>query len=56
MVLQRAPQRAIVWGFGDSSTLTTLTINDRVYTTMSSSEIANKQGESIWSVTLRSCF
>jgi sialate O-acetylesterase len=52
MVLQRAPQRSIVWGFGDPSTLTTLTINDRIYTTMSRSEIANEQGESIWSVTL----
>jgi sialate O-acetylesterase len=52
MVLQRAPQRAIVWGFGDPSTLTTLQINDQIYTTISSSEVANAQGESIWSVTL----
>jgi sialate O-acetylesterase len=52
MVLQRAPQRSIVWGFGDPSTLTTLTISDQMYTTMSRSEIANQQGESIWSVTL----
>jgi sialate O-acetylesterase len=52
MVLQRAPQRAIVWGFGDASTLTTLRINDQIYTTMSNSESANAQGESIWSVTL----
>jgi sialate O-acetylesterase len=52
MVLQRAPQRSIVWGFGDPSTLTTLTINDQIYITMSRSEIANEQGESIWSVTL----
>jgi sialate O-acetylesterase len=52
MVLQRAPQRSIVWGFGDRSTLITLTINNQIYTTMSSSEIANEQGESIWSVTL----
>jgi hypothetical protein len=29
MVLQRAPQRAIVWGYGDASTLITLTINDQ---------------------------
>jgi sialate O-acetylesterase len=52
MVLQRAPQRAIVWGFGDASTLTTLKINDKIYTTISHSQSANEQGESIWSVTL----
>jgi sialate O-acetylesterase len=52
MVLQRAPQRAIVWGFGGASKLTTLRINDKIYTTMSHSESANEQGESIWSVTL----
>jgi len=52
MVLQRAPQRAIVWGFGDSNTLTTLTIDGRTYTTISESEIKNGQNESIWSVTL----
>jgi sialate O-acetylesterase len=52
MVLQRAPQRAIVWGYGDASTLTTLTINDKTYTTISRSESANALNESIWSVTL----
>jgi sialate O-acetylesterase len=52
MVLQRAPQRAIVWGFSDPSILTTLTINDKVYTTISQTEIVNEKGESIWSVTL----
>jgi sialate O-acetylesterase len=52
MVLQRAPQRAIVWGFGVASTLTILTMNDKIYTTMSRSEPANAQNESIWSVTL----
>ncbi len=52
MVLQRAPQRAIVWGFGDASTLTTLAMNDKIYTTMSRPEAANAQNESIWSVTL----
>jgi sialate O-acetylesterase len=52
MVLQRAPQKAIVWGFGDPSTLTTLTINGQTYTTNSHSEAANAQNESIWSVTL----
>jgi sialate O-acetylesterase len=52
MVLQRAPQRAIVWGFGDPSTLTILRMNDKIYTTMSHIELANAQNESIWSVTL----
>jgi sialate O-acetylesterase len=52
MVLQRAPQRAIVWGFGDPSTLTILRMNDKIYTTMSHIESANAQNESIWSVTL----
>ncbi len=52
MVLQKAPQRAIVWGFGVPSTLTTLRMNDKIYTTMSLSEAVNAQNESIWSVTL----
>ena len=53
MVLQRSPQRAIVWGFGDANTLTILQMNDQIYTTISHhSEVANEQGESIWSVTL----
>jgi sialate O-acetylesterase len=52
MVLQRAPQKAIVWGFGDPSTVTTLTMNHKIYTTISRSELANTQNESIWSVTL----
>ena len=52
MVLQRAPQKAIVWGFGDASKLTTLRMNNKIYTTMSRSEPANTIGESIWSVTL----
>ena len=52
MVLQRAPQKAVVWGFGDASTLTTLTMNNKIYTTVSRSEPANEIGESIWSVTL----
>jgi sialate O-acetylesterase len=52
MVLQRAPQRAIIWGFGDPSTLTTLRMNDKIYTTISHAESANAQNESIWSVTL----
>ena len=52
MVLQRAPQRAVVWGYGDASTLTTLRMDGKVYTTISNAEPANEWGESIWSVTL----
>jgi sialate O-acetylesterase len=52
MVLQRAPQRAVVWGFGDPSTSTILTMDNKVYTTISRAEPANAEGESIWSVTL----
>jgi sialate O-acetylesterase len=52
MVLQRAPQRAIVWGYSDASTLTILRMNGKVYTAKSGSEPANELGESIWSVTL----
>jgi sialate O-acetylesterase len=52
MVLQRAPQKAVVWGYGDASKLTTLRINDKIYTTISRPEPANELGESIWSVTL----
>ena len=51
MVLQRAPQRAIVWGYGDPSTVTSLILNDRIYTTISETS-TNAQNESIWSVTL----
>jgi hypothetical protein len=50
-VLQRASVRFVVWGFGDPSKLTTLTMNRRTYTTMSRSESANAQNENIWSVT-----
>lgn len=52
MVLQRAPQRAIVWGFGEQSTITTLTIDDKTYTTISGSESVNEQNDAIWSVSL----
>jgi sialate O-acetylesterase len=52
MVLQRAPHKAIVWGFGDPSTLTILTMNGKIYKTISRAEPANAQNESIWSVTL----
>jgi len=46
MVLQRAPQRAIVWGYADSSNASiTLRMNNQIHTTVSLSE-------SIWSVTL----
>ena len=52
MVLQRAPHRAIVWGFGDAGQKTTLTIGDRTYTTISETRPANALGETIWTVTL----
>jgi sialate O-acetylesterase len=52
MVLQRAPQKAVVWGFGDSSELITLRINNQIYTTISRRESENDFAESIWSVTL----
>jgi sialate O-acetylesterase len=52
MVLQRAPQRAVIWGFIDPNTVTILRMDDKVYTTVSSSELANELGESIWSFTL----
>jgi sialate O-acetylesterase len=52
MVLQRAPQRAIVWGFGDPGKLTTLAINNQTYTTISGSKLDNEQNESIWSIQL----
>jgi sialate O-acetylesterase len=53
MVLQRAPQRAIVWGYTDTFDVPTmLTLNQRVYRTNSSPSPANSFGESIWSITL----
>jgi sialate O-acetylesterase len=52
MVLQRAPQRAVVWGYGDTKAHTTLWINNKFYHTISGAEPVNKLGESIWSVTL----
>jgi len=54
MVLQRAPQRAVVWGFSNSSdTPITLTMNNKVYYAMrfSSSSVDGKDA-TIWSVTL----
>ena len=45
MVLQRAPQRAVVWGYSDTSNSPiTLTMNGRVYTT--------NAADKTWSVTL----
>jgi sialate O-acetylesterase len=54
MVLQRAPQRSIVWGYADAfDTPVTLNMNNKVYQTMSSSTpSADSVGASIWSVTL----
>ncbi len=52
MVLQRAPQKSVVWGYGDPGVLTTLRMNDKIYTTISETKPANDLGESIWSVTL----
>jgi len=54
MVLQRAPQRSIVWGYSDDfDTPITLSMNNKAYQTKSSSTpSADSVGESIWSVTL----
>ena len=54
MVLQRAPQQSIVWGYSDDfDTPITLSINDKVYQTMSSSiSSADMVDASIWSVSL----
>jgi sialate O-acetylesterase len=53
MVLQRAPQRAIVWGYTDTfDAPTILTLNGKVYHAQSSPSPSNLLDESIWSVTL----
>jgi sialate O-acetylesterase len=53
MVLQRAPQQAVVWGYADSvHTLIFLTMNNKVYYTVSSSSFTDATNGSIWSVTL----
>jgi sialate O-acetylesterase len=53
MVLQRAPQRAIVWGYGDTfNAPITLTIDKKIYHTISSSSPADAVGASTWSMTL----
>jgi sialate O-acetylesterase len=53
MVLQRAPERAVVWGYADSfNTPITLTLDKIVYQTISSSSPADSGDASIWSVEL----
>lgn len=53
MVLQRAPQRAIVWGYvNDSSASISLTMNNKVYYAVRSKSSVNYRDTSIWSVTL----
>ncbi len=53
MVLQRAPERAIVWGYADTfNAPIKLTMDNKVYQTISSSSSADSVGASIWSVTL----
>jgi sialate O-acetylesterase len=54
MVLSRAPQRAIVWGFSNSSnTPITLTMNNKVYyAKRSSSSSVDGNDVTIWLVTL----
>jgi len=53
MVLQRAPQRAIVWGYADSlNTPISLTINDEIYHTRSYASPKKGLADSVWSVTL----
>ena len=53
MVLQRAPQRVIIWGYGDTfNTPITLKMNNKVYRTMSYLSPADSVGASIWSVML----
>jgi sialate O-acetylesterase len=53
MVLQRAPQRAIVWGYADTTnTPITLTMNNKEYFTMSAVSSEDPEDAVIWSVTL----
>jgi len=53
MVLQRAPQRAIVWGYTDSfNAPILLMMNGKIYRTISSSSSIDATNASIWSVTL----
>jgi sialate O-acetylesterase len=54
MVLQRAPQRAVIWGYTDAvNTPITLTMDNKAYFTMSTAvPTADSENASIWSVTL----
>lgn len=53
MVLQRAPQRAVVWGYSDAFDASIiLAMNNKMYHARSSASAANSLGESIWTVTL----
>ena len=53
MVLQRAPERAIVWGYSDTfNTPITLTLDNKAYHTISSSLSTDVANASIWSVIL----
>jgi hypothetical protein len=53
MVIQYAPERAIVWGYGDGFNVSTiLTINKKISRRKSCSSFINILDESIWSVTL----
>ena len=52
MVLQRAPRRAVVWGFGDTNKTITLQIENNIYNTRSEAQSVNEFNESIWSITL----
>jgi hypothetical protein len=48
MVLQRAPQRAILWGYTNTfDAPIILTLNEKVYRTKSSSSADNSFGESL---------
>jgi sialate O-acetylesterase len=53
MVLQRAPQRAIVWGYADTiNTLITLTMDTKKYFTISRASSESPVDVAVWSVTL----
>ena len=53
MVLQRAPQRATVWGYIDTAnTSITLTMAGKVYETRSSLSYSDATNQSIWTLTL----
>ena len=53
MVLQRTPQRVIVWGYADTlNTPIILRMDNKIYRTGTSSSSTNTANESMWSVTL----